>query len=184
MFCGKCGKEIADDSRFCASCGCAIGNSGPATVDTTVSKRKIKLKWIVWGIILLLLIVGILSDRNKPENSAAKKEQVKAESPTRKETEPVSWSDAQKSLIEARKAKRELDKSIGDIKKEWNGLKQQMKDAARGAELQDKPTDVDLENSLKEIKSVVKESKQAVQHALSDKDVQDAVNALKAALQD
>lgn len=183
MFCSKCGKEIAEDSHFCASCGCAIGNSGPATVDATVSKRKIKVKWIVWGIILLLLIVGILSDRNKPENAATMKEQVKVESPTRNEMKPVSWSDAQKSLIEARKAKRELDKSIGDIKKEWNGLKQQMKEAAIGAQLQDKPDD-DFENSLKELKSVVKESKQAVQQTLSDKDVQDAVNALKAALQD
>ena len=96
MFCTKCGKEIAEDSRFCTLCGCAIKSldgaqaSGSPTV--VAPKRKIRTSWIVIGAVIVILIIAILVDRNSPENKAARIEQEKAEK-TKASVKPVSWGD-------------------------------------------------------------------------------------------
>lgn len=187
MFCTKCGKEIAEDSRFCTSCGCAIKSldgiqtSGSPTV--VAPKRKIRTSWIVIGAVIVILIIAILVDRNSPENKAARIEQEKAEK-TKASVKPVSWGDVKKSWEEARKAKQDLDKSVNELKSEWNGLKKQVKDAVKGIENEGGSTNIDQETAVEEFNSTVKKSKAIIENALNDKDLQNAANELKAALED
>jgi len=64
MFCKKCGKELAADSKFCAFCGTTIGEeaqpiSGKPPKDT--SKKKLPKGCVIGCIVLwILAIVGIL----------------------------------------------------------------------------------------------------------------------------
>ena len=187
MFCTKCGKEIADDSRFCTSCGCAITpsiaaqTSGMPTV--TMQKRKIRTSWIVIGAVIIILIIAILVDRNSPKNKAARIEREKSEK-TEVPEKPVSWGDVKKSWAEARKAKQDLDKSVDDLKNEWNSLKRQVKDAVNGIDVDEgESTKGVREAAVDEFKSAVQKSKAGIENILNDKDLQNAANELKAALE-
>lgn len=187
MFCTKCGKEIAEDSHFCTSCGCAIkpADTIPAIGSPTavVPKRKIRASWIVIGGVIVILIIAILVDRNSPENKAARIEQEKAEK-TKASEKPVSWGDVKKSWEEARRAKQDLDKSVDELKSEWNGLKKQVKDAVKGIENEGGSTKIDQETAIEEFNAVVQKSKAVIENALNDSDLQNAANELKAALED
>lgn len=187
MFCTKCGKEIAEDSRFCTSCGCAIKPAdtiptiGSPTV--VVPKRKIRTSWIVIGGVIVILIIAILVDRNSPENKAARIEHEKSEK-TKVPEKPVSWGDVKKSWEEARRAKQDLDKSVNELKSEWNGLKKQVKDAVKGIENEGGATKVDQETTVKEFNSAVQKFKAVIENDLNDEDLQNAGKELKAALED
>lgn len=186
MYCTKCGKEIADDSRFCTACGNAINKTMSSPISETpppTPKRKIRTSWIVIGIIIVILIIAILVDRNSPENKAARleREQATIEKSAEKQ---VTWGDVKKSWAEAKKAKQDLDKSVGELKSEWNGFKKQVKDAVNGGDGQNESTKREVDVAVDELKEAVKETKKVVEKTLNDKDLQDAANELKAALQD
>lgn len=188
MFCTKCGKEIAEDSRFCTSCGCPINPSSatPTSGLPTVAapKRKIRTSWIVIGVVLVVLIIAILVDRNPPENKSARLEQENAEK-TKELEKPVSWGDVKKSWAEARRAKQDLDKSVDELKSEWDGLKRQINDAVNGIGDQgDSSSTADKEVAAEEFKSGVQKVKAVIENTLNDKDLQNAANELKAALED
>lgn len=187
MFCMKCGKEIAEDSRFCTSCGCAINPSSVASTSrsstVTAPKRNIRTSWIVIGVVTVVLLIAILAGRNSPENKAARIEQKNAKE-TKASEKPVSWDDVKKSWAEARKAKQDLDKSVNELKSEWNGLKRQVKDAVNGVEAQGGSSTVDQEAFAKEFKSGVQKSSAVIKSTLNNKDLQNAANELKAALED
>jgi len=66
MFCSNCGKEIANDSKFCACCGKAVASapsvpSVPSVpqnnIITTLSER-VKINAIIWLVIAVLQILG------------------------------------------------------------------------------------------------------------------------------
>lgn len=50
MFCGKCGKEISDDSKFCANCGAAI-----SPILDRGTKSKALLPWVLTAVLALVL---------------------------------------------------------------------------------------------------------------------------------
>lgn len=55
MFCGRCGKRVADDARFCASCGQPVAAGAAATVESTGRRRRsVSLLWVA----PLLLVVA------------------------------------------------------------------------------------------------------------------------------
>lgn len=179
MFCTKCGKEIADDSRFCTACGCSISNVAATPIPAQQSPagkavRKIRTSWIVIGIIVIILVIALAVDRNSPENVAVRqKESQVTEAPSNEK--PVTWGDVKKSWAEAKKAKQDLDKSVDDLKNEWNGLKQQVKDAVN---------DKEVRAATDEFKRAVKETTESVKTSLTEKELKDAQNDLKAALED
>ncbi len=178
----KCGKEIAEDSRFCTSCGCAINPSSvaPTSRSSTVTapKRNIRTSWIDIGGDTVVLRIAIPAGRKSPENKPARNHKTKASE------KPVSWDDVKKSWAEARKAKQDLDKSVNELKSEWNGLKRQVKDAVNGVEAQGGSSTVDQEAFAKEFKSGVQKSSAVIKSTLNNKDLQNAANELKAALED
>ena len=75
MFCGKCGKELPDEAKFCLNCGREIGtNYTVGTGNTEQRKEKTagqKKKWIalaiICGIILLIMILLYLFPASKKE---------------------------------------------------------------------------------------------------------------------
>ena len=183
MYCTKCGKEIADDSRFCTSCGAAINK----TIELPISerplempKRKIRTSWIVIGILIIVAIIAMIVDRSAPENKAVRFSLERTET-DRTTQKPVTWSDVRKTWSDVKKAKQDLDNSVGELKSEWNDLKKQVKDAVDGADTHD---DLEIKTDSDCLKSAVHDSKKAVENALNDKDLQDAADELKAALQD
>lgn len=58
MFCSKCGKEIAGESRFCSACGSAISGAAPAQMQSAMQAQcqiqdgKSRISYILLGIFL------------------------------------------------------------------------------------------------------------------------------------
>ena len=58
MFCAKCGKEMAEDARFCSSCGSAISDSTQihsqtfTQVQPKLENAKSRISYILLGIFL------------------------------------------------------------------------------------------------------------------------------------
>lgn len=76
MYCNKCGKEIADDSKFCQYCG--MGQSGNTKKKVVIEipevkiksnvklKKKTKVLLILYFLWLLLLIICLIDKRDYP----------------------------------------------------------------------------------------------------------------------
>ena len=185
MYCTKCGKEIADDSRFCTSCGVAINKTMSLPISERPlppRRRKIRTSWIVIGVLVIVAIIAMIVDRNAPENKAARLACERSEMQESNE-KPVTWSDVKKSWADAKKAKQDLDKSVGALKDEWNDFKKEVKDAVDGVDTRDLG-DSDPGEAKDGIKNAVKESNVIVESALDDKELKAAADELKAALQD
>lgn len=190
MFCAKCGKEIADDSWFCTSCGCATNKSNalPIVESSRVSapKRRIRAGWIIIGLIIVILTVVILGNRNSPENKSARVGQKGVEKAKGAETS-VSWSEVKKSWADAKKARQDLDKSLGELKSEWDGFKRQVNAAFNDAKANGEMDRPIHGATAEELKSVVLKSKKfekSLDNSLDNKDLQNAADDLKTALQD
>lgn len=64
MYCSKCGKEIADDAKFCVYCGASNENGNTKIVLQEGKKKKNKkVLWIVLALVVLSCIIApFLSD--------------------------------------------------------------------------------------------------------------------------
>jgi len=61
MFCSKCGKEIADDTKFCSSCGENLNNkSNPVQQPINALLIPINKLLIAKWVLLVLGIIGII----------------------------------------------------------------------------------------------------------------------------
>jgi hypothetical protein len=71
MYCGQCGQQIDDDSRFCRHCGAAqtqqerpaIAETKAGAVDTPVESKARGAAWLGWavGAFVVLVLIGILA---------------------------------------------------------------------------------------------------------------------------
>ena len=58
MFCAKCGKEMADEARFCPSCGSAVSGAAPTQTQANIQTQylppdgKSRISYILLGIFL------------------------------------------------------------------------------------------------------------------------------------
>lgn len=79
MYCPNCGKEIADDSRFCRHCGTAqvasepvasempAAPTAPSAASTVAIVETDSMRWVGWlvgGIVLLFTIIALASPDN------------------------------------------------------------------------------------------------------------------------
>lgn len=99
MFCGNCGKEVADDLKFCPHCGNAmdskdkghideekvapINQDGKESIQNMAESFKNK-PWNTWQNVLILLVVfiviiGIFSPDKKTEGSSEQTTEISAE---------------------------------------------------------------------------------------------------------
>ena len=53
MYCKHCGREIADDSKFCQHCGKSQGSGG-----SSLSNKPIWIIYLVWSIANFYLLTG------------------------------------------------------------------------------------------------------------------------------
>lgn len=66
MYCSHCGKEIADDARFCSACGSAVVKTAPpvynhASTDTAPVKKEADTRWpAVIGILGIFYLVFVV----------------------------------------------------------------------------------------------------------------------------
>jgi tetratricopeptide (TPR) repeat protein len=66
MFCPNCGKEISDNSKYCNKCGAKINNNEITSIinenieNSTIipNSKKIRMKKVIIGLILLIIICG------------------------------------------------------------------------------------------------------------------------------
>lgn len=58
MFCRICGKELPQDARFCSGCGAPADASVPTPSPTGDARPKDPLKWVIAGIVVLMIIVA------------------------------------------------------------------------------------------------------------------------------
>lgn len=50
MFCKKCGKEMADDVKFCPSCGASTSDSSSENnAANTANSEKLSIGWLTLG---------------------------------------------------------------------------------------------------------------------------------------
>ncbi|MBR2952797.1 MAG: zinc ribbon domain-containing protein [Clostridia bacterium] len=70
--CRNCGKEVAEEFKYCNSCGAEIGNGTKETENNTVNVKD-KKKFIVPVVIIVLVIVvvGMIAFKNKPYEKVA-----------------------------------------------------------------------------------------------------------------
>lgn len=54
MFCKKCGKELADDAKFCDQCGCQVNDAEPNLASDPILWRNI-------GIIVVVCLIAFLA---------------------------------------------------------------------------------------------------------------------------
>ncbi len=59
MFCKKCGKQLADDSKFCPSCGTTVGEVEP--ISGAAPKRTSRRPWIIGCVVLAILTTVIIA---------------------------------------------------------------------------------------------------------------------------
>lgn len=70
MYCKHCGKEVADDARFCSACGKSLADA-PDTVETEepTKKKKKKRHPILGSIVAILglfIFIGALGSESEP----------------------------------------------------------------------------------------------------------------------
>lgn len=100
MFCPNCGKEIADNEKFCTSCGYQIKEKKPEVKDKTnvvndiLKNNKLMLP-IILGCLVLLLIVGIVFFLKSSHNNSHE-------------------------IVEKSKSKNDIEKSVV-VKNQWDG---------------------------------------------------------------
>lgn len=132
MFCTNCGKEMADDSRFCTVCGGSPAGDSPKGEPSAGAKRpKIRVPWIVIAVVALVAAFAIVRDKRSPK-ATAERETPKPERVAEGKPD-VTLSDFVKSYHEIKQAGEELDKSIGDMKDAWQEAKRQVREAAQEA---------------------------------------------------
>lgn len=74
MYCGKCGKEYAEGSSFCANCGNTLNSQQKNKFNLKINKK------VIIGIIAIVLVVGgivsivnsVSAKNNTPEKAAEK----------------------------------------------------------------------------------------------------------------
>jgi hypothetical protein len=81
MFCKECGKELSDDSKFCATCGKKVEGEGPPisakpTEDTP--KEKVSSGWakgcgiacvVVAILAVIAVVIGVCSNSSTPSTN-------------------------------------------------------------------------------------------------------------------
>ena len=64
MYCGKCGKKIPENSKFCGFCGNEIADfivqKLPKEEVTKRSKKKSRSRKGIWGLVVIVLIIAII----------------------------------------------------------------------------------------------------------------------------
>lgn len=55
MFCKNCGKEIAEDAKFCPSCGATIGIETNTQAVKTENNEKLIPGWLILGFAIPLV---------------------------------------------------------------------------------------------------------------------------------
>ena len=64
MYCGKCGKKLPENSKFCGFCGNEIADLKvqqlPKEEVTKGSKKKSKSRKGIWGLVIIVLIIAII----------------------------------------------------------------------------------------------------------------------------
>lgn len=107
MFCKKCGENIGE-SRFCPNCGTPVGQEQQektATPAPQTKKKPIYLRWWLWALVALFLLIVIVpkcSNRNKSGGCA-------------KATEPPAPIITQEPVIEETTAPAETEFTATDI---------------------------------------------------------------------
>ena len=97
MFCKKCGKEIADDSKFCNFCGSeqqsatAIYENNPSTEDEKTNKTL----WAIFGgcLIFVFIIVLIIVGATNGDSSTKTNPSYSDSSSTQDTTRSAKTSD-------------------------------------------------------------------------------------------
>ena len=157
MFCSKCGKEIADDARFCTACGTATaGGSANSAPFSRKKNVRIRPSWIIIGILIVIMFISLVCSKSSSENRAtvAKQATVKDETQEKK----VTWRDVKKSYDDYREAKKELDASVKEVKDGWRDVKKMIKDGIReGMQEIETPISTSEKLSSEEVKSAKRE---------------------------
>lgn len=60
MFCEKCGNKLAEDNKFCASCGSALFSGNSTPLINTEDKKKYKKRALIWLLIPVIAFFGII----------------------------------------------------------------------------------------------------------------------------
>lgn len=151
MYCGNCGKELEEGSRFCPHCGCAVEEEAlESPVDACAAqgrqpKRKGQKKW--WILVLVLVVAAIaigvgiavskIPEKGKvPDEKEAVSDQIAEE---HKEEEKDRPKDE-----ESQDGQREIPED-----KEQNELPDKLPD-----DLEPVPTDLDVESEVLRIRKI------------------------------
>lgn len=65
MFCSKCGKENADDAKFCSSCGGSLSEINNA--QSLPKKMKLKIRWGIF--VAVIMVVSLIAIALKMSNN-------------------------------------------------------------------------------------------------------------------
>lgn len=157
MFCSKCGKEIADDARFCTACGTATAG-GSANSAPFPRKKNVRIRpsWIIIGIFIVIMIISMVCSKSSSENRATVAKQATVKDETQEKR--VTWRDVKKSYDDYREAKKELDASVKEVKDGWRDVKKLIKTSIReGAQETGAPKSTSGKLSSVEVESAKRE---------------------------
>ena len=157
MFCSKCGKEIADDARFCTACGTVIAG-GSANGVSLPRKRNVRIRpsWIIIGILIVIMVISMVCSKNSSENRSAVVKRAEVKDTTQEKK--VTWRDVKKSYDDYREAKKELDASVREVKDGWRDVKKLIKISIReGMQETGAPKSTSEKLSSAEVESAQKE---------------------------
>ncbi len=162
MFCSKCGKEIADDARFCTACGTTTAG-GSANSAPFPRKKNVRIRpsWIIIGIFIVIMIISMVCSKSSSENRATVAKQATVKDETQEKR--VTWRDVKKSYDDYREAKKELDASVKEVKDGWRDVKKLIKTSIReGAQETGAPkptsgklSSVEVESAKRELDAVL-----------------------------
>lgn len=157
MFCSKCGKEIADDARFCTACGTATaGGSANSAPFSRKKNVRIRPSWIIIGILIVIMFISLVCSKSSSENRATVSKQATVKDETQEKK--VTWCDVKKSYDDYREAKKELDASMREVKDGWRDVKKLIKTSIReGMQETGAPKSTSEKLSSAEVESAQKE---------------------------